>query len=68
MLSKILKAFPVVFSLRHNSDYGDYNNYSGFHVPDSAAEMMRDNWAGVGCRMKAAIDKVGRDVEKENTE
>lgn len=62
MLSKILKAFPVVFSLRHNSDYGDYNNYSRFHVPDSAAEMMRDNWAGVRRRMKAAIEEVRRET------
>lgn len=59
MLSKLLKAFPAVFSLRPSSDYSE------FLVHKTAGEIMRDNWVGVGRRMDGAIKKVGRDVEKQ---
>ncbi|NHZ95305.1 hypothetical protein [Massilia sp. CCM 8734] len=65
MLSKLLKAFPGVFSLRPSSDYSEYGEYGGVRIHQSAAEMMRDNWAGIGRRMEAAIDKVGLDVEQQ---
>lgn len=65
MLWKILKACPAIFSLRSSNDYSDFTEYSGFRAPDSAAEMMHDNWAGIGRRMQAAIDKAGRDVYKQ---
>lgn len=65
MLAKLLKAFPGVFSLRPSSDYSDYTEYGGFRIHQNAAEMMRENWAGIGRRMEAAIDKVGRDVEQQ---
>lgn len=67
MLWKMLKTLPTIFSLRRGSDYSDYTEYSGFRAPGSAAEMMRDNWAGIGRRMQAAIDKVGRDVDTQKT-
>ena len=59
MKPKILKALPIVFSLRPNSDY------SRFVVHGGAGKMMSDTWVGVGQRLNEAMHKVGRDAEKQ---
>lgn len=58
MATKVLTALPKVFSLRGN-DYGR------FVVKGGAAQMMRDNWAGVGAHMNGAIAAVGGQVQQE---
>lgn len=62
MKSKVLRAFPQVFSLSPNSDYSRFVHASR---PDVA---MQQNWAGVGSRLKSAIKTVGKDVAPKEKE
>lgn len=56
MTSKVLRAFPRVFSLKPNSDY------SRFVVASRPGAAMQANWVGVGIRLKSAMDSFSDDV------
>lgn len=58
MKRKFLTAFPEVFSLTPNSDY------SRFFVESDPALAMKRTWCGVGKRLRNAVKKAGKDVEK----
>ena len=55
---KVLVTIPEIFSLRGN-------DYSHFVIKGGAAELLRNNWTGVGVRMNNAVAKVGQDVQKK---
>lgn len=59
MNKRIIKAFPVVFSLRNDGNYFDIISHADPH------DRMAATWSRVGDHMTGAIKKVSAQVVKE---